>query len=133
MPRRASDFVKLSKPMRIQTRVKALCAGIAAALAAFVPLFVLFGRAFIAYWEWQHERRKMKFTLWADERALPLTLALCAAVFYVTVQYLQRRTPLDQQIRRRSLLIAGASGVVVAYLATVAYVMMVISRFTFPR
>ena len=31
-------------------RVKTLCAGIVAALVAFVPLFVLFDWALVAYW-----------------------------------------------------------------------------------
>jgi len=119
--------------MQMQTRVKVLCAGIIASLAVFVPFFAVFDQLFIACWACQHDGRKMKFTLWADERALPFTLALCAVVFYVTVQYLQRSAPVDQQIRRRSLLIAGVSGVVVAYLATVAYVVTVFSRFSFPR
>ena len=117
----------------MQTRVRALCAGIVAALVAFVPSFTFFDCALIAYWEWQHEGRKMKFTLWADERALLLALSLCAVVFYVTVRYLQRHAPLDQQIKRRSLVIAGLSGVVVLYLIAAAYVFMVISRFTSSR
>ena len=54
----------------MQTRVKAFCGGVVAALVAFVPSFMLFDWILIGYWEWQHEGRPMKFTLWADERAL---------------------------------------------------------------
>lgn len=114
----------------MQTLVKALCAGILAALLAFVPSFALFDWALIAYWEWQHEGRKMKFTLWADERALLLALLLSAVVFYLSVRYLQRNAPFDQQIKRRSLLIAGLSGVAVVYLSVFAYVSLIISRLT---
>ena len=114
----------------MQTRVRALCAGIVSALATFVPLYALLDWVFIAYWEWQHEGRNMKFTLWADERALLLTLSVCALVFYLVVRYLQRNAPSDQKIKRRSLVIGGISGVVVAYLSVVAYVFIVISRFT---
>lgn len=114
----------------MQTRVKALCAGILAALVAFVPSFALFDWASIAYWEWQHEGRKMKFTLWADERALLLALLLSAIVFYLSVRYSQRNAPLDQQIKRRSLVIAGLSGAVVVYLSVFGYVYLIISRLT---
>ena len=114
----------------MQTRVKALCAGIVAALLAFVPLFALFDWALITYWEWQHEGRRMKFTFWADERALLSVLPFCAIVFYVSVRHLQRHAPLDQQINRRSLVIAGVSGIAVAYLSIVAYLAVIVSRFT---
>jgi hypothetical protein len=117
----------------MQTRIKAACGGIVAALVAFVPSFLLFDRMFIAYWEWQHEGRPMKFTFWADERALLLALSLCAVVFYAVVRYLQRHAASGQQIQRRSLVIAGASGVVVVYLSVLAYVFMVISRFNSSR
>jgi hypothetical protein len=33
----------------------------------------------------------MKFTFWADERALPLALLVCAIVFFVTFKYIQQR------------------------------------------
>ena len=117
----------------MQTRVKALCAGIVAALAAFVPLFALFDWTLIAYWEWQHEGRKMKFTLWADERALLLALSLCAVVFYLSVRHLQRHAPADQQVNRRTLMFAGVSGVAVIYVSVVAYVFIFISRLTSPQ
>jgi hypothetical protein len=38
----------------MRTRVKTVCAGIVAALVAFVPSFKVFDWALIAYWEWQH-------------------------------------------------------------------------------
>jgi hypothetical protein len=114
----------------MQTRVKRVCAGIVAALVAFVPSFKVFDWALIAYWEWQHEGRKMKLTLWADDRALLLSLFLCAIVFYVTVRYLQRQSPTDQQIRRRWLVIGAVFGVVVVYLSVVAYVLMITRRFS---
>jgi hypothetical protein len=113
----------------MQTRVKALCAGIVAALVAFVPLLALFDWALITYWKWQHEGRRMKFTFWADERALLSALSLCALVFCASVRYLQRHAPLDQRIKRRSLVI----GVVVVYLSIAVYVFMVFSRFASSR
>ena len=113
----------------MQTRLKALCAGIIAASMAFVPLFAIFDWAFIEYWEWQHEGRKMKFTLWADERALPLALSLCAVVFYMTVRHLQRNAPADQQVKRRTLVIAGVSGAALMYFSIVARFLFVLNRF----
>jgi len=86
----------------MQTPVKAVLAGTVAALVAFVPSFILFDRILITYWEWQHEGRPMKFTFWADERALLISLFLCAIVFYLTVRYSQRRFSKDQQIKHRS-------------------------------
>ncbi len=41
----------------------------------------------------------MKITLWADDRALLLSLSLCAIVFYLMVRYFQRRL---QQINKSS-------------------------------
>ena len=117
----------------MQTRVKAVCGGIVAALVAFVPLFILSDWMLVAYWEWQHDGRPMKFTLWADERALLIALFLCATVFYLTVRYLQRRLSMDQQIRRRSLLIGAASGVVLIYFSVVAYVWTIVSLFSDPN
>jgi hypothetical protein len=113
----------------MQTRVKAVCGGIVAALLSFVPLFSLFDRAFIAYWEWQHEGRRMKITLWADDRAFLLALCLCAVVFYVTVRYLERRLSVAQKIKRQFLLIGAASGVFLVYVSVLAYVLIIVSRF----
>ena len=114
----------------MQTRVKAMCAGVLAAFAAFVPSFALFDWALITYWEWQHEGRKMKFTLWADDRAFILTLFLCAIVSYVTVRYSQRHLPIGQQIKRPALVIDATVGMVVVYFAVVAYFWMVVRRFS---
>jgi hypothetical protein len=110
--------------------VKAVCAGVVVALVAFVPSFKVFDWVLIAYWEWQHEGRKMKFTLWADDRALLLSLSLCAIVFYLMVRYFQRDLPADQQIKRRSLMIGAVFGVIVVYLSVVAYVWMIVLRFS---
>jgi hypothetical protein len=114
----------------MRTRVKTVCAGVGAALVAFVPSFKVFDWALIAYWEWQHEGRKMKITLWADDRALLLSLSLCAVVFYVMVRYLQRHLPADQQIKRRSLVIGAVFSGVVVYLSIIAYVWMIVRRFS---
>jgi hypothetical protein len=114
----------------MRTRVKTVCAGIVAALVAFAPSFKVFDWALIAYWEWQHEGRKMKITLWADDRALLLSLSLCAVVFYVTVRYLQRHLPADQQTKQRSLVIGTVFGAVVVFLSIVAYVLMIARRFS---
>jgi hypothetical protein len=109
-------------------RVKTLCAGIVAALVAFVPLFALFDWALIVYWEWQHEGRKMKFTLWADERALLLALSLWAVIFYVSARHFQRHAPADQQFSPRSLVIAGISGVAVIYASVITYLFIFVGR-----
>jgi hypothetical protein len=34
----------------------------------------------------------MKFTLWADERALPLALLACAIVFFFTFRHFRRHS-----------------------------------------
>ncbi len=114
----------------MRTRVKTVCAGIVAAAVAFVPSFKAFEWAFIDYWEWQHEGREMKITLWADDRALLLSLSLCAVVFYVTARHLQRHLPAVQQIKRRSLVIGAVFGVVLVFLSIVAYVLMIARRFS---
>jgi hypothetical protein len=110
------------------TRVRAICTGIVAALVAFVPLFMLFDWALITYWEWQHEGRKMKFTLWAEDRALLWALALCAFVFCVSARYIQRHAPVDRRIEARSLVIASVSAAIIVYLSVVTYVSTVVSR-----
>lgn len=46
------------------------------------------------------------------------------------VRYFQRHLPADQQIKRRSLMIGAVFGVVVAYLSIVAYVWMIVRRFS---
>ena len=112
----------------MQTRVKSLCAGIVAAVLAFLASFALFDWALISYWEWQHEGRKMKLTLWADERALLLALSLCALVFYMIVRHFQRKAPADQQFSPRSLVIAGTSGVAVIYVLVLAYLFTIVGR-----
>ena len=105
----------------MQTRVKAVCVGIGAVLVSSLPAFKLFDWALIAYWEWQHQGRRMKITLWADDSAFILTLLLCTIGFYATVRYLQRHLPIDQRINRLSLVISVAFGMVVTYFAVVAY------------
>ena len=114
----------------MQTQVKAVGLGIVAPSVVFLPAFKLFDWALIAYWERQHQGRRMKITLWADDRAFMLTLFLCAIVFYVTVRYLQRHLPVDQQIKRRWLVIGAAFSMVTVYFAVVAYLWMVVSRFS---
>ena len=112
----------------MRVRVKSVCAGVVVALVAFVPSFKVFDWALIAYWEWQHEGHKMKITLWADDRALLLSLSLCAVVFYVMARYLQRHLPADQQTKRQSLVIGAVFGVVIVFLSIVAYVLMITRR-----
>jgi hypothetical protein len=112
----------------MQTRVKAVSGAVVAALVTFVPSFMLFDWILVAYWEWQHEGRPMKITLWADEPALLITLLLCAAVFYLAARYLQRRLPMQKQIKGWSLLIGAASSVVLIYFSVYAYVWVIVSR-----
>ena len=114
----------------MQTRVKAVGLGIVAASVAFLPAFKLFDWALIAYWEWQHQGRRMKIALWADDDAFRLALFLSAIVFYFTIRYLQRHQPVDQQIKRRWLVIGALISVVVVYFAVFAYFVMVVSRFS---
>jgi predicted MFS family arabinose efflux permease len=94
---------------------------------------MLFEWAWITYWEWQHEGRKMKFTLWADDRALLSALALCALVFYVSARYVQRHAPVDQRIKARSLVIASVSAAIVVYVSVVTYISTIVSRSLPPR
>jgi predicted MFS family arabinose efflux permease len=94
---------------------------------------MLFEWAWITYWEWQHEGRKMKFTLWADDRALLSALALCALVFYVSARYVQRHAPVDQRIKARSLVIASVSAAIVVYVSVVTYISAIVSRSLPPR
>lgn len=82
----------------MQTRVKAVCVGIGAVLVSSLPAFKLFDWALIAYWEWQHQGRRMKITLWADDSAFILTLLLCTIGFYATVRYLQRHLPSTSEL-----------------------------------
>ena len=89
----------------MQTRLRAIWAGILAALLALVPSFKLFDWAFISYWEWQHQGRKMKFTIWADERAFVLALFLSGFVFFVTLRYFQGHIAADHQVIDQSLAI----------------------------
>jgi hypothetical protein len=105
-------------------------AGVGAALVAFVPSFKFFEWALIAYWEWQHDGRQMKITLWADDRALLLSLSLCAVVFCATVRYLQRHLSADQQITRRSLVIGAVFVALVVFLSIVAYVLLIARHFS---
>jgi membrane protein implicated in regulation of membrane protease activity len=109
----------------MQARVKAVCGGIVAALLAFVPSFMLFKRILVACWEWHHGGR-MKITFWADDRAFIIVLVVCAALFYLTARYLQRRLSKDQQIKRRPLLIGAASGVILIYFSVVTYVWIIV-------
>ncbi len=70
----------------------------------------------------------MKFTLWADERALLLALSLCAVTFYTTVRHFQRQAPPNQQFTARSLVIAAISGVAVIYVSVLAYFFTIVGR-----
>ena len=120
----------LSKSCAMRTRVKTVCAGIVAALVAFAPSFEVLDWVLIRYWEWQHEGRKMKLTLWADDRALLLSFCLCAVVFYITVRYLQRYLPTDRRLGPRWLVIGAGVGVVAVYLSIVAHMLMIARRFS---
>jgi H+/Cl- antiporter ClcA len=72
-------------------RLRAAVVALVAALLALIVSYKMFLWALIKYWEWQHHGRRMKFTFWADERALPLALLVCAIVFFVTFKYIQQR------------------------------------------
>jgi hypothetical protein len=62
-----------------------------AAISALVVAYQAFRWVLIRYWEWQHEGRRMKFTIWAEERALPLAVLAGVFAFYVTLRYFRRR------------------------------------------
>ena len=72
------------------TQVRAVFVAPCAALLAFAVFYNAFIRIFIKYWEWQHDGRPMKFTFWADERALPLSVLAFAVVFFVTFTHFRR-------------------------------------------
>lgn len=113
----------------MQTRAKTISSSFVAAAISFVASFKLFDWALIVYWEWQHQR-KMKFTFWADSRALLLAICFCSVVFYTTTRYIQRKMPADQQMRRRSLVLGTVLGAVLVLFSIVAYVLVVTSRFS---
>jgi hypothetical protein len=75
----------------ITGRLRAIVLALLAVLSALVISYKVFLWMFIKYWEWQHEGRRMKFTFWADERALPLALIVCVVVFFLTTRYLRSR------------------------------------------
>ncbi|MCU1287125.1 MAG: hypothetical protein JWO13_3475 [Acidobacteriales bacterium] len=65
---------------------------------ALLTTFVVFATSYklllwdlISYWEWQHDGRRMKFTFWADERALPLALFVSGISLFLTLKYLRKR------------------------------------------
>jgi H+/Cl- antiporter ClcA len=72
-------------------QLRAAVVALVAALLALIVSYKTFLWALIKYWEWQHDGRRMKVTFWADERALPLALLVCAIVFFVTFKYIQQR------------------------------------------
>ena len=80
-------------PMTAKTvaRVRPVVVAVGAALSALAVCHKVFLWAFIKYWEWQHDGRRMKFTFWADERALSLAIPICGGVFLFTLRYLHRR------------------------------------------
>jgi hypothetical protein len=61
------------------------------AISALIVAYQVFLWIFIRYWEWQHEGRRMKFTFWADERALPVAVLVGVLAMYATLRYYRRR------------------------------------------
>jgi uncharacterized BrkB/YihY/UPF0761 family membrane protein len=74
---------------KASAQVRAFVVAVFVALLAFAVFYNAFLQAFIQYWEWQHDGRPMKFTFWADERALPVALLACALVFFFTFRHFQ--------------------------------------------
>jgi len=72
-------------------RMRAWAVSGIAAISASVIVYRLFRWVFILYWEWQHEGRRMKFTFWADERALPLAVLAGFFAFYLPFRYYRQR------------------------------------------
>jgi hypothetical protein len=70
---------------RTKHQMRAYAAAGIAATSVFVVLYQVFRWLFIRYWEWQHDGRRMKFTFWADERALLLALLVGVLAFYLTL------------------------------------------------
>ena len=69
-----------------RSTVRPVVVAVGAALSALAVCHKVFLWAFIKYWEWQHDGRRMKFTFWADERALSLALLICGGVFLFTLR-----------------------------------------------
>jgi hypothetical protein len=107
---------------KVVRRLQSALVGVAASLALFIPVYKVFLGALIKYWEWQNGH-KMKITLWADERAFPLTLVVCSIVFYVIFSYLQRRVPPDEQIARWKLALWTAAAAITLFVLTIAYIL----------
>ena len=76
---------------RTKYRMRAYAASGIVAMSALVVAYQLFRWVFTRYWEWQHEGRRMMFTFWAEERALPLAVLAGVFAFYATLRYYRRR------------------------------------------
>lgn len=49
---------------KASTQVRVVVVALFVALIAFAVFYNAFLRIFIKYWEWQHDGRSMKFTVW---------------------------------------------------------------------
>jgi hypothetical protein len=110
-------------------RVQRAIGALLAAIVSLVASYTVFRWVFIKYWEWQHDGRPMKFTFWADERALPLAFVVSGVVFYTIFSYFQRRLPANEQLRRSSLVVLTVAAVVLLFLCAVAYVFYIVRQF----
>jgi hypothetical protein len=79
-------------PMAIKG--KALAAGVAllAASLTLILSYKILDWFLIRYWEWQHDGRRMAFTLWADFRAIPLAILTSLVVVFLTFRVVRRQS-----------------------------------------
>jgi hypothetical protein len=75
----------------ITAGLRAIVLAFLTALSASAISYHVFRWAFIKYWEWQHDGRRMKFAFWAEERALLAALIVFGVVFFLLLRYLRRR------------------------------------------
>jgi hypothetical protein len=84
------------RSLTVKEKVQAAGMSLLTSLCALVLSYQLFDWALIRYWEWQHDGRRMKFTFWADERAIPLAVLVCIFVLFLTNRLIRRRLENDR-------------------------------------
>jgi hypothetical protein len=85
------DLPALRHRRKVAGSLRAAVVALVAALLALIVSYKTLLWALIKYWERQHDGRRMMFIFWAEERALPWALLVCAVVFFFTFMFIQRR------------------------------------------
>jgi len=85
------DLAALRHRRKVAGPLRATVVALVAVLLALIVSYETFLWALVKYWERQHDGRRMKFIFWADERALPFALLVCAVVFFFTFRCIQQQ------------------------------------------